>query len=110
LGPVLLDGTTGLADVLEIGSAEILVLLDIEPEVENVLCALSLEEKAVGREGSESNAVGKDKDNGLEHEEIDWRACSARQDLGEGREAVCAGGCPLVLVVHGVCGMTRGRR
>lgn len=45
LGPIVFDGAAGLADVLEVGSAEVFVLLDVEPEVENVLCALSLEKE-----------------------------------------------------------------
>jgi hypothetical protein len=44
LGPVLADGASGLADVFEIGAAEVLVLLDVKPEVENVLGTFALEE------------------------------------------------------------------
>ena len=50
LRPVLLDGATGLANILEIGTAKVFVLLDVEPEVENVLCAFTLQEQA-GRRG-----------------------------------------------------------
>lgn len=42
LGPVFLDGATGLANILEVGATEILVLLDVEPKVENVFCTFAL--------------------------------------------------------------------
>lgn len=44
LWPVVLDGAAGLADVFEVGSTEVLVLLDVEPKVEYVLCTLALQE------------------------------------------------------------------
>jgi len=48
LRPVLPDRASRPADVLEIRSAEVFVLLDVEPEVENVLCALALEKETGG--------------------------------------------------------------
>lgn len=96
LGPVVLDGAAGLADVLEVGPAEILVLLDVEPEVEDVLCALSLEEET--RWGQRRS--GERDGDGLEHEEVDGRAGPAGENLGERRETVLAAGGPLVLFVH----------
>jgi len=45
LRPVLPDRASRLANVLEVSSAEVFVLLDVEPEVENVLCTLALEKE-----------------------------------------------------------------
>jgi hypothetical protein len=66
LGPVLLDGAARLADVLEVGAAEVLVLLDVEPEVENVFCAFTLEketDESDQKEGGEER-----RGDALEHE------------------------------------------
>ena len=47
LRPVLADRPPGLAHVLEVRAAEVLVLLDVEPEVEHVLGALALQKETV---------------------------------------------------------------
>lgn len=49
LRPVLAHRAAALADVLEVGAAEVLVLLDVEPEVERVLLGRSACMASVGR-------------------------------------------------------------
>jgi hypothetical protein len=44
LWPVFLDGTPRFANVLEIRATEVFMLLNVEPEVQNVLGSFALEE------------------------------------------------------------------
>jgi len=90
LRPVLLDRPSRPADVFEVGPAEVFVLLDVEPEVEDVLCALALEKEAAGIVSS----VARDKKwDRLEHKEVDGRPCSAGDHLDKCRQPVCLHRC-----------------
>jgi len=48
LRPIVPDRASRPADVLEVGSAEIFMLLDVEPKVEDILCTLALEKETGG--------------------------------------------------------------
>ena len=47
--PLFFDGFTGFFEVFEVGTAEVLVLLNVEPEIEDIFCAFSLQKQTGSR-------------------------------------------------------------
>jgi hypothetical protein len=43
--PIIFDGTTRLANVFEVSSAKVLMLLHVKPEIQNIFCCFPLQKE-----------------------------------------------------------------
>lgn len=85
------------------------MLLDVEPEVENVFCAFSLE-KETNKKGKLLTKWEDCMLSVLEHEQIHWWPCSSGKNLGKTGKPVATIVGPFILlslrVVHSVEAVT----